>query len=60
MREHKNEKEMEVVYMKNMLDDLKYDTASYKTYARNAQIALGIVDSVTYLLKSPERKNNVK
>ena len=56
--EHKIERDREKIYMKNMLADLKYDTGSYKNYARNSKIAFGVVDSLTFLLKSPERKIN--
>ena len=56
IREHKIEKDREKVYIKNMLEDLKYDTASYKNYTANSRAALEIVDSLTILLKSPERK----
>lgn len=59
IREERAEKSKEQVYMKNMLEDLKYDTASYNNYTFNSQIALGIVDSLTFLLKSPEMKINV-
>ncbi len=54
--EHKIEKDRENVYMKNMLDDLKYDTVSYKNYAVNANLALVSIDSLIFLLKRPERK----
>jgi hypothetical protein len=58
IREDQVERNRENVYMKNMLEDLKYDTASYKNYTRNSQIAYGIVDSLTFLLKSQGRKTN--
>jgi len=53
--EHKIERDREKIYMKNMLEDLKYDTGSYNNYTRNTQKALGVVDSLTFLLKSAER-----
>ena len=53
--EHKIERDREKIFMKNMLEDLKYDTSSYKNYTRNTKIALSVVDSLVYLLKSPER-----
>ena len=59
IREHGVEKHQEKIYMNNMLDDLKSDTASYKNYASNANLALSAIDSLIYLLKSPERKMNV-
>ena len=58
IREHQVERAREKIYMKNMLEDLKYDTSSYRNYARNSKIAFGVVDSLTFLLKSPERKIN--
>jgi len=57
--EHKIEKDREKVYMKNMLDDLKADTAAYQKYAKDNIIAFGTIDSIVYLLKSPERKAKV-
>ena len=54
--EHKIEKDREKVYMKNMLEDLKSDTTAYKKYARDKIFVYNIIDSLVYLLKSPERK----
>jgi len=59
IREHGVEKHQEKIYMNSMLDDLKSDTASYKNYASNANLALSAIDSLIYLLKSPEREMNV-
>ncbi|MES1215237.1 MAG: hypothetical protein ABUT20_06965 [Bacteroidota bacterium] len=57
-REHKIEKDREKVYMKNMLEDLKSDTTLYNNYTIATRLALGSIDSLIYLLKSPERKSN--
>ena len=54
--EHKIEKDREKAYMKNMLDDLKADTTAFKQYTRDNVIAFNTIDSLVYLLKSPERK----
>jgi hypothetical protein len=59
IREHKIEKDREKVYIKNMLEDLKSDTASYNNYATNANFALSSIDSLMYLLKSSDRKKYV-
>jgi hypothetical protein len=57
--EHMIEKDREKVYMRNMLEDLKADTAAYNGYARTNMIVFSAIDSLTYLLKSPERKAKV-
>ena len=56
--EHKIEQDREKVYMKNMLEDLKSDTAAYQKYAKDNSVVFRIIDSLVYLLKSPERKTN--
>lgn len=53
--EHKIEKDREKVYMKNMLADLKSDTASYNNYAAQTYPALDAIDSLMHLLKNPDR-----
>ncbi len=53
--EHKIEKDREKVYMKNMLADLKSDTALYNNYAANTYPALEAIDSLMYLLNIPDR-----
>jgi hypothetical protein len=55
-REHMVERKREKEYLKSMLQDLKSDTATYKRYAKSNKPALDIIDSLIYLLKSPERK----
>jgi len=55
LREHRVESRWEKTNMKNMLEDLKSDTASYKKYARGTALALNTADSLIHLLKSPER-----
>jgi len=55
IREHKVEKDREKVYMKNMLADLKSDTATYNNYVAQTFPALDSIDSLMYLLKSPDR-----
>ena len=59
IREHKVEREREEVYMQNMLDDLKADTAIYSDYlARNAVIR-DLVDTLNVLIKRPDRKKYI-
>ena len=59
LREHEIEKRRERVFMKNMLEDLKADTAAYQQYARNNRVAFMTIDSLVYLLKSPERNKRM-
>jgi len=54
--EHKIEKDREKVYMKNMLDDLKSDTATYGNYGRTNTDLFNIIDSLIYLMKKPDKK----
>ncbi len=57
--EHKIERDREKVYMQNMLDDLKSDTAIYADYiARNA-IVRNLVDTTMVLIKSPGRRKHI-
>ena len=57
--EHKIERDREKVYMQNMLDDLKADTAIYSDYmARNA-VVRDLVDTLTFLIKKPDRKKYI-
>ncbi len=57
--EHKIESDREKVYMKNLLEDLKSDTTAYKNYARDNILRFSTIDSLMYLLKSPESKTRV-
>jgi len=57
--EHQIEKDREKIYMRNMLEDLKADTAAYRNYAKDNSTAFNIIDSLILLLKSPERKTRV-
>jgi hypothetical protein len=57
--EHKIEKDREKVYMQNMLDDLKADTAIYSDYATRNVVVKNIVDTITVLFKSPDRKKDI-
>jgi len=59
MREHAIEKKREKIYMKKLVEDLESDTISYNKYARNNVRALQIIDSLIYLLKSPNRKSHL-
>jgi len=55
--EHKIEGDREKVYMQNMLEDLERDTAIYADYARRNAVIFDLVDTLMYLIKSPDRKN---
>ena len=54
--EHKIEKDREKVYMNNMLEDLKSDTATYGNYGRANTDLFNIIDSLIYLMKKPDKK----
>jgi len=57
--EHKIERDREKVYIQNMLEDLKADTAIYSDYARNNKFLFESIDTLIQLIKSPERKQHV-
>lgn len=57
--EHKIEKDREKVYMQNMLDDLKADTAIYSDYAARNAVVKKLVDTLTVLIKRPDRKKHI-
>ena len=57
--EHKIERDRESVYMANMLDDLKADTAIYSDYAQRNSIIYGLTDTVTALIKSNDRRKHI-
>ena len=57
--EHKIERDRENVYMQNMLDDLKSDTAIYSDYAARNAVVQDLVDTLMVLIKSPDRKKHI-
>jgi hypothetical protein len=57
--EHKIEKDREKIYMQNMLEDLEADTAIYTDYARRNAIIFDLIDTLTHLIKSPDRKKHI-
>ncbi len=57
--EHKIERDREKIYMQNLLDDLKADTAIYADYAARNAIVRDLVDTVTVLIKRPDRKKYI-
>ena len=59
IREHQVEKEKEKVYMQNVLEDLKADTAIYKNYTENNKVVFKLIDTLIQLIKSPDRKQHV-
>ncbi|TMI65190.1 MAG: hypothetical protein E6H07_04510 [Bacteroidetes bacterium] len=54
--EHKIERDREKIYMQNMLDDLKTDTAIYSDYAARNAVVRDLVDTLTFLIKRPDRR----
>ena len=57
--EHKIERDREKVYMQNMLDDLKADTAIYSDYLARNVVVRDLVDTLTFLIKKPDRKKYI-
>ena len=56
LREEHNNKNTELVYMQNLLEDLKTDTAIYEDYAKNNVIIYDIIDSLVLNLNKKDRK----
>jgi hypothetical protein len=54
--EHKIERDKEKVYVQNLLEDLKADTAIYNDYTKNNKILFNSIDTLIVLIKRPERK----
>lgn len=59
IREKNIEKGKEKVYMENVLEDLKADTAIYNNYTKNNLVLFGSIDTLIKLMKSPDRKAHV-
>ncbi|MBK7561509.1 MAG: hypothetical protein IPP43_06820 [Chitinophagaceae bacterium] len=57
--EHKIEKDREKVYMQNLLEDLKTDTAIYSKFKKNNVGIYALIDSLTFNMKLPNRKNHI-
>jgi hypothetical protein len=57
--EHKIERDKEKVYVQNLLEDLKADTAIYSEYTRNNKVLFHSIDSLIVLIKSPEIKQHI-
>jgi hypothetical protein len=57
--EHKIERDKEEVYIQNLLEDLKADTAIYSEYTRNNQGLFNSIDTLIELINSPERKKHI-
>ena len=58
-REHQVATEKEKVHMENVLEDLKADTAIYNNYTKNNKVLFKLIDTMIYLVKSPERKQHI-
>lgn len=57
--EHKIERDREKIYMQNMLEDIKADTAIYTEYSRNNKVLFNAIDTLILLIKSPQRKQHI-
>ncbi|MFI5134817.1 MAG: hypothetical protein ACHQD9_03085 [Chitinophagales bacterium] len=58
-REHQLDKQREVVYMQNMYEDLKSDTAIYSNYVATTTSFLNKIDSLEMLMNSPDRNSQL-
>ncbi|HET6768602.1 MAG TPA: hypothetical protein VFH08_14420, partial [Chitinophagaceae bacterium] len=50
--EHKIERDKEKVYVQNLLDDLKSDTAIYNEFSKNNKEMFNSIDTLIQLIKS--------
>ena len=57
--EHKIERDKEKVYVQNLLDDVKSDTAIYNQFSKSNQELFSSIDTLILLIKSPERKQHI-
>jgi len=59
IRGHNIDEEKEKVYMQNMLDDLRADTAIYNRYEENNKVLFALIDTLIRVIKSPEIKHRI-
>lgn len=57
--EHKIGKDREKAYMKNMLEDLRADTAIYADYIERYSDISRLIDTLMVLMKSPDRRKHI-
>ena len=57
--EHKIERDREVVYLKNLYEDLKDDVHQFTEYDSISIIYFSNIDSLMILMKSPDRDNHM-
>jgi len=57
--EHKIERDREVVYLKNLYEDLKDDVYQFNEYDSISIIYFSNIDSLMVLMKSPDRDNHM-
>ncbi len=57
--EHKIERDREVVYLKNLYEDLKDDVYQFNEYDSISIIYFSNIDSLMILMKSPDRDNHM-
>jgi len=60
IRETQVEKEREKVYMENLYQDLKDDTANFSAYDKSTSDFLNNVDTLMMLMKSPDRSEHMQ
>jgi hypothetical protein len=57
--EHKIENDREKIYVQNLLEDLKADTAIYSGFTRTNKELFESIDTLIQLMKSPDRKQHI-
>ncbi len=57
--EHKIERDKEGVYVQNLLNDFKADTAIYSEFSQGNKELFSSIDTLIQLIKSPERKQHI-
>jgi hypothetical protein len=59
IREHNVDKGKEKVYMQDVLEDLKADTAIYNHYAKDNKVLFALIDTLITIINSPEIKQRI-
>ena len=57
--EHKIERDKEKVYVQNLLDDVKSDTAIYNQFSKSNKELFSSIDTLILLINRPDRKQHI-
>ena len=57
--EHKIERDKEKVYVQNLLDDVKSDTAIYTQFSKSNKELFSSIDTLILLINRPDRKQHI-